>query len=178
MNFSYSDVYGEKRNIGITLTGTVHSQPGAGSTTLQSFERKNDPGQVFNYSMGRRVENATRSRVASGLKVDYRWSPRTTVSVSLSYNYYFENPDTRLSTLATVGVPTAATPNVLATVDAAGRRTAGGPNRSGARRGPRGRGLARGRWRIPGRRFARGWRRCGPRSRLRPPARSPPRRHP
>ena len=126
MNFSYSDVYGDKRNLGITLTGTVHSQPGAGSTTLQSFERRNDPGQAFNFSMGRRVENATRSRVASGLKVDYRWSPRTTVSVSLSYNYYFENPDTRLSTLATVGVPTAATPNVLATVDAAGRRTGGG----------------------------------------------------
>jgi len=126
LNFSYSDVYGEKRNIGITLTGTVHSQPGAGSTTLQSFERRNDPGSAYNFSMGRRVENATRSRVASGLKVDYRWSPRTTVSVSLSYNYYFENPDTRLSTLSTVGVPTAATPSVLATVDAAGRRTGGG----------------------------------------------------
>ncbi|MSU50820.1 MAG: TonB-dependent receptor [Opitutus sp.] len=126
MNFSYSDVIGEKRNLGITLTGTVHSQPGAGSTTLQTYERKNDPGPVYDFSMGRRVENATRSRVASGLKLDYRWSPQTTVSLNTSYNYYFENPDTRLSTLATVGVATAATPQVLATVDASGRRTGGG----------------------------------------------------
>lgn len=126
MNFSYSDVIGEKRNLGITLTGTIHSQPGAGSTTLQNFERKPEPGPVYNFSMGRRVENATRSRVASGLKLDYRWSPRTTVSLNLSYNYYYENPDTRLSTLSTVGVATAATPQVLATVDASGRRTGGG----------------------------------------------------
>jgi iron complex outermembrane receptor protein len=126
MNFSYTDVVGEKRNIGITLTGTVHSQPGAGSTTIQSFERKAAPGPVYNFSMGRRVENATRSRVASGLKLDYRWSQQTTLSLSLSYNYYYENPDTRLSTLATVGVATAATPQVLATVDASGRRTGGG----------------------------------------------------
>jgi iron complex outermembrane receptor protein len=126
MNFSYTDVVGEKRNIGITLTGTVHSQPGAGSTTIQSFERRATPGPVYNFSMGRRVENATRSRVASGLKLDYRWSQHTTLSLSLSYNYYYENPDTRLSTLATVGVATAATPQVLATVDASGRRTGGG----------------------------------------------------
>ena len=126
MSFSYSDVLGEKKNIGITLTGTVHSQPGAGSTTIQSFERKNEAGPVYDFSMGRRVENATRSRVASGLKVDYRWSPQTTISVNTSYNYYFENPDTRLSTLATVGVATAATPQVLATVDASGRRLSGG----------------------------------------------------
>ncbi len=126
MNFSYSDVLGEKRNLGITLTGTVHSQPGAGSTTIQSYERKNEPGPVYDFSMGRRVENATRSRVASGLKVDYRWSAQTTISLSTSYNYYFENPDTRLSTLATVGVATAATPQVLATVDASGRRLSGG----------------------------------------------------
>ncbi|MBL9213054.1 MAG: TonB-dependent receptor plug domain-containing protein, partial [Opitutaceae bacterium] len=126
MNFSYTDVVGEKRNIGITLTGTVHSQPGAGSTTIQSFERKATPGPVYNFSMGRRVENATRSRVASGLKLDYRWSQQSTLSLSLSYNYYFENPDTRLSTLSTVGVATAATPQVLATVDASGRRTGGG----------------------------------------------------
>ncbi|MFM9953636.1 MAG: TonB-dependent receptor [Opitutaceae bacterium] len=126
MSFSYSDVLGVQKNLGITLTGTVHSQPGAGSTTIQGFERRNDPGAVYDFSMGRRVENATRSRVASGLKVDYRWSLRTTISVNTSYNYYFENPDTRLSTLATVGVATAATPQVLATVDAGGRRTGGG----------------------------------------------------
>jgi TonB-dependent receptor len=126
MNFSFSDVFGEKRNLGITLTGTLHSQPGAGSTSILQHERKNEPGPVFTYSAQRRVENATRSRVATGLKLDYRWSPQTTVSVNLAFNYYHENPDTRLSNLSTVGVPTAATPQVLATVDANGNRTGGG----------------------------------------------------
>ena len=47
MNFSYSDVYGEKRNIGITLTGTVHSQPGAGSTTLAKFNNVFDANAMI-----------------------------------------------------------------------------------------------------------------------------------
>jgi iron complex outermembrane receptor protein len=126
MNFSYSDLFGEKRNLGITLTGTLHSQPGAGSTSILQHERKNEPGPVYTWSAQRRVENATRSRVATGLKVDYRWSPQTTISVNLAFNYFHENPDTRLSNLSTVGVPTAATPQVLATVDANGNRTGGG----------------------------------------------------
>ena len=126
MNFSYSDVFGEKKNLGITLTGTLHSQPGAGSTSILQHERRNEPGPVYTYSAQRRVENATRSRVASGLKIDYRWSQQTTVAVNLSFNYFHENPDTRLSNLSTVGIPTAATPQVLATVDASGNRTGGG----------------------------------------------------
>jgi TonB-dependent receptor len=126
MNFSYSDIFGEKKNFGVTLTGTLHSQPGAGSTSILQHERKNEPGPVFTYSAQRRVENATRSRVATGLKLDYRWSPQTTIAVNLSFNYFHENPDTRLSNLSTVGIPTAATPQVLATVDAAGNRTGGG----------------------------------------------------
>ncbi len=126
MNFSYSDVLGEKKNFGVTLTATVHSQPGAGSTSILQHERRNEPGPVYTYSAQRRVENATRSRVASGLKLDYRWSPQTTVAVNLSFNYFHENPDTRLSNLSTVGVATAATPQVLATVDANGNRTGGG----------------------------------------------------
>jgi TonB-dependent receptor len=118
MNFSYSDVLGEKRNIGITLTGTLHSQPGAGATSILSFERKNEPGPVYAYSAQRRVENATRSRIATGAKLDYKWSERTTVSVNTVYNFFHENVDTRLSNLTTA--------QTIATVDASGNRTGGG----------------------------------------------------
>lgn len=135
LNFSYSDVLGEKRDIGITLTGTFHSQPVGGTFITHAFERKNEPGPVFDYAVNRQdVAGATRARVATGLKVDYRWSAQTTVSVNSFYNYYHENNDTRQNLLQTVGVATAATPQVLATVDAAGNRTGGGyinPNYAG-----------------------------------------------
>ncbi|MBI4621959.1 MAG: carboxypeptidase-like regulatory domain-containing protein, partial [Verrucomicrobia bacterium] len=118
MNFMYSDVIGEKKNIGITLTGTLHSQPGAGATSILSFERKNEPGPVYAFSAQRRVENATRSRIATGVKVDYKWSERTTVAFNTVYNFFHENADTRLSNLTTA--------QTIATVDASGNRTGGG----------------------------------------------------
>ena len=126
MNFVYSDVIGARRNIGIVLTGTVHSLPGSGSTTLFAFERRNDPGPVFAYSANRRVEGSTQSRLGADLKIDYKWSAKTMISLKTSYNFNHANVDTRGSTLATVGVATAATPQLLAVVDGNGNRTSGG----------------------------------------------------
>lgn len=73
MNFSYSDVLGEKRNLGIRLTGTVHSQPAGGALIVSSYERRNDPGPAFANSISRYIVNgATRSRIATGAKVVYK----------------------------------------------------------------------------------------------------------
>lgn len=127
VNFSYSDVFGAKKNLGVTLTGTFHSQPVGGAFITHAFEQRAAPGPVFDYRVSRNdVAGATRARVATGLKLDYRWSERTTVSFNSLYNYYHENNDTRQHVLQTVGVASAATPQVLATVDAAGNRTGGG----------------------------------------------------
>ncbi|MBI4621813.1 MAG: TonB-dependent receptor [Verrucomicrobia bacterium] len=126
MNFLYSDVIGEKRNIGITLTGTYHSQPPVNAISNKSHERKNEPGPVYTYSLGRTLGGATRSRLATGVKIDYRWSDQTVVSLNTSYNFFHENNYSPQQTFATVGVPTAATPQVLATVDANGNRISGG----------------------------------------------------
>ena len=126
-NFMFQDVFGEKRNIGITLTGTLHSAPVGGLLVSKAFERKNEPGPVFNWSNQRLMVNgATRSRMASGAKIDYRWSDTTIVTVNTSANFFHENNDNLTTTLATIGVATAAVPNPLATVDAAGNRTGGG----------------------------------------------------
>ncbi len=126
-NFTYQDVVGEKRNIGITLTGTLHSAPVGGALIGKAFERKATAGPVYNWSNQRLMVNgATRSRMASGLKLDYRWSDTTTVTLNTSANFFHENNDNLTTTLATIGVPTAAVPNTLATVDAAGNRTGGG----------------------------------------------------
>jgi iron complex outermembrane receptor protein len=126
-NFTYQDVIGEKRNFGITLTGTFHSAPVGGGLITKAFERKADPGPVYNYSTQRLMVNgATRSRMATGVKLDYRWSDRTTATLNTSANFFHENNDNLTTTLATIGVATAAVPNPLATVDAAGNRTGGG----------------------------------------------------
>jgi TonB-dependent receptor len=126
MNLMYSDVIGPKRNIGITLTGTYHSQPPVNLIVNKNHERLNAPGPVYTFSLGRTLGGATRSRLASGIKIDYRWSERTIISLNTSYNFYHENNYSPVQTFATVGVATAATPQVLATVDAAGNRISGG----------------------------------------------------
>jgi TonB-dependent receptor len=126
MNLLYSDVIGAKRNIGITLTGTYHSQPPVNMIVNTNRERKNEPGPTYTYSIGRTMGGATRTRLASGVKVDYRWSDHTIVSFNTSYNFFHENNYSPQQTFATVGVPTAATPQTMATVDAAGNRTGGG----------------------------------------------------
>ncbi|MBI4622607.1 MAG: TonB-dependent receptor [Verrucomicrobia bacterium] len=126
-NLTYQDIVGEKRNIGITLTGTFHSAPVGGALIGSAYERRATPGPVYNWSTQRLMVNgATRSRMASGLKLDYRFSDQTIVSLNMSANFFHENNDNLTTTLATVGVASAAVPNPLATVDANGNRTGGG----------------------------------------------------
>ena len=126
-NFTYQDIVGAKRNIGITLTGTFHSAPVGGALISNSYERNANPVPAYIWSTQRLMVNgATRSRMASGMKIDYRWSDTTTVAVNTSANFFHENNDNLTTTLATIGVATAAVPNTLATVDAAGNRTGGG----------------------------------------------------
>ena len=126
-NFLYQDILGEKRNLGITLTGLLHSGQAGQAWNSNQFERKNEPGPVYNYSTAPAYIYGTgRTRMAGGLKLDYRWSDRTTVSFNASYNFFHETNNSRQLALSNIGVATAAVPNVLATVDAAGNRTGGG----------------------------------------------------
>ncbi|WP_414662583.1 TonB-dependent receptor [Horticoccus sp. 23ND18S-11] len=127
VNLNYSDVLGEKRNFGMTLTATVHSQPAGGALINSTYERRNDPGPAFANSISRYIVNgATRSRIATGAKFVYKWSENTTVSLNNVYNYFHENNDTRFHVLNSAVVTGAGLPNLIAEVDAAGRRTGGG----------------------------------------------------
>ncbi|MFM9029879.1 MAG: TonB-dependent receptor plug domain-containing protein, partial [Opitutaceae bacterium] len=127
MNFNYSDVFGEKRNWGVSLTGTVHSQPAGGALIASSYERRNEPGPAFANSISRYIVNgATRSRIATGAKIMYKWSEETTISLNNVINFFHENNDTRFHTLNSAVGTGANLPSLLATVDAAGRRTGGG----------------------------------------------------
>jgi TonB-dependent receptor len=127
MNFNYSDVFGPKRNWGISLTGTVHSQPAGGALILSNYERRNEPGPAFTASHTRYIVNgATRSRIATGAKIMYKWSENTTISVNNVFNFFHENNDTRFHQLNSAVATSATLPSLLATVDASGNRTGGG----------------------------------------------------
>ncbi|PHX71467.1 MAG: hypothetical protein CK548_06650 [Opitutia bacterium] len=127
INFNYSDVIGEKRNIGIALTATVHSQPAGGALINSTYERRNDEGPAFANSISRYIVNgATRSRVATGAKFIYKYSENTQISLNNIINFFHENNDTRWHALNSQVTTTAAIPNLIATVDSAGKRTGGG----------------------------------------------------
>ena len=127
VNFNYSDVVGAKRNIGISLTGTVHSQPAGGALIASTYERRNDSGPAFANSISRYIVNGiTRSRIATGAKVVYKWSDQTAISINTVYNFFHENNDTRWHVLNSAITTTAALPDLIATVNAAGNRNGGG----------------------------------------------------
>ena len=119
INFSYSDVFGAEKKIGITVNGTVHSLPWGGGQSGLAFERRATPGPVYTWQTRRIVVGPTRSRAATGVKLDYRWSDRTTVSFNTAYNYFHENGDTRTNNLEY-------TARAIAILDANGNRTGGG----------------------------------------------------
>ncbi len=127
LNFNYSDLIGEKRNIGMVLTATVHSQPAGGGLIATTYERRNDEGPAFTNSISRYIVNgSTRSRIATGAKFVYKYSENTQFSVNNVFNFFHENNDTRYHTLNSPVVTTAAMPSLVATVDGAGNRTGGG----------------------------------------------------
>ena len=127
LNINYSDLLGEKRNLGMALTATVHSQPAGGALINSTYERRNDPGPAFANSISRYIINGiTRSRIATGAKFVYKLSESTQLSLNNSFSFFHENNDTRFHTLNSQVTTTAAIPNLIATVDSAGNRTDGG----------------------------------------------------
>jgi hypothetical protein len=120
INLSYSDVFGEKRNLGIILTTSFNETPGpARVSSTMLFQPLTDPGPAYVYDLKTpSVSGTPQTRIGSSLRVDYRWSENTTVSFRTSINFYHENVDARTHTLHTS--------STLATVDANGNRTGGG----------------------------------------------------
>ncbi len=124
---SYSEVLGEKKNIGIYLTGSYISKPGGEMLTNLSFQ--NSPviakGQapyahpyMYSYVGPQEGGTAPQIRVATGLKVDYKYSEQTTFAFNASYNFFHEENDAHTFTLTTA--------QSLATFDASGNRTGTG----------------------------------------------------
>jgi iron complex outermembrane recepter protein len=106
LNFSYADRLGADKRIGISLTGTYHSQPGGDTASLANYQGVlTEPYYVQNITVPRPA-GAPRTRLATGAKIEYKLSDRTTLSFNTAYNWFHETNDTRamlLGTTAAVG---------------------------------------------------------------------------
>ncbi|MEO6245439.1 MAG: TonB-dependent receptor [Opitutaceae bacterium] len=102
INLAYSKVLGEKRNIGVLLTFTMHSQPqGLDTAALLSFENALKDNRYIYSVQVPRPAGAPRSRLALGAKVDYKWSASTVLTLNTLCNFFHENNDTRIFTQLT-----------------------------------------------------------------------------
>jgi iron complex outermembrane recepter protein len=106
LNFSYADRIGPDKRIGITLTGTYHSQPGGDTAALANYQPVlTEPYFVTNVTVPRPA-GAPRTRLATGAKIEYKLSDRTTISFNTAYNWFHETNDTRAMLLGTSAVAT------------------------------------------------------------------------
>jgi iron complex outermembrane receptor protein len=101
LNFSYADRIGAAKRIGISLTGTYHSQPGGDTAALATYQSVlTEPYYVQNITVPRPA-GAPRTRLATGAKIEYKFSDRTTLSFNTAYNWFHETNDTRAMQLGT-----------------------------------------------------------------------------
>jgi TonB-dependent receptor len=90
LNFTYSDVIGAKRNIGILFTGTWHVDPSSDlRTTIRDQLTLTAPRYVYSV-VGPEVLGNPRTRLSSGFKVDYKLSDETVITVNTVYNWFQE----------------------------------------------------------------------------------------
>lgn len=101
LNFNYQDRLGAEKRIGIVLTGTYHSQPGGDTASLLNYQAALvEPYYVQNVNVPRPA-GAPRTRLATGAKIDYKLSDRTTLTLNTAYNWFHETNDTRAMLLGT-----------------------------------------------------------------------------
>jgi iron complex outermembrane recepter protein len=101
LNFSYADRLGAEKRLGISLTGTYHSQPGGDTASLLNYQSVlTEPYYVQNINVPRPA-GAPRTRLATGAKIEYKLSDRTTLSFNSAYNWFHETNDTRAMLLGT-----------------------------------------------------------------------------
>lgn len=101
VNFSYQDLLGADRRIGVSLTATYHSQPGGDTAALAAYQQTlTEPYYVTSVTIPRPA-GAPRTRLATGAKLQYKLSENTVLSLNSSYNWFHESNDTRAMAIGT-----------------------------------------------------------------------------
>lgn len=118
LNFSYSDVYGKNRNIGLILTASAYGQPGGDTATFVDRQaRTEDPVYISRLRVPR-PSVADIIRTAYSAKLDYKLSDHTTLSLAGSYTWYYQYTDLRTHDLVPL--------QTIASLDANGNRVGTG----------------------------------------------------
>ncbi|MES2693701.1 MAG: TonB-dependent receptor [Verrucomicrobiota bacterium] len=94
----YSDVIGPKRNLGVYFSFGYSDNYVPQDVTQMDFERAYaTPAYLWRF----RLEDAVhkRNRTGAGLKLDYRWSPTTTLFTSFMFNHYTDVVDQKRLTI-------------------------------------------------------------------------------
>ncbi|MES2696919.1 MAG: carboxypeptidase regulatory-like domain-containing protein, partial [Verrucomicrobiota bacterium] len=106
LNFSYQDVVGADRRIGVSFNATYHSQPGGDTAALQAYQQTlTEPYYVTSVTIPRPA-GAPRTRLATGAKIQYKLSENTVLSLNSTYNWFHESNDTRAMAIGTSAVAT------------------------------------------------------------------------
>lgn len=122
LNFTYSDIIGAKRNIGLLLTGTWHVQATADIRSDLAHQPVLER-PAYTYSAAALLIGSPRSRFSLGAKVDYKLSENTVFTLNSSYSWMHDSQVTQQHTLSTS--------QAIATFDANGNRTGTGTIRPG-----------------------------------------------
>ncbi|MSU51625.1 MAG: TonB-dependent receptor [Opitutus sp.] len=123
LNFTYSNVVGEKKNLGILLTGTWHVQATADLRSALSHQQSlARPAYVYSVTTPE-IIGSPRGRLALGAKLDYKLNANSVITLNTFYNWMHDSQFTQQRQLSTS--------QTLATFDANGNRTGTGTIRPG-----------------------------------------------
>lgn len=101
LNFSYADRLGAEKRIGVSVNFTYHSQPGGDTAALATYQSVlTEPYYTQNITVPRPA-GAPRTRLATGVKLEYKLSETTVLSFNTAYNWFHETNDTRAMVLGT-----------------------------------------------------------------------------
>jgi iron complex outermembrane recepter protein len=101
LHFTYADRFGKKQNLGIMVNAIYHAQPGGDTASVLGFQATlADPYYATSVSIPRPAGSPT-VRTSAGIKLDYKLSEHTTLSLNTNYNWYHANNDTRGMQLST-----------------------------------------------------------------------------
>ena len=96
IGFTYSDVLGKNKNVGVSLSFSRNTQFGGSEDALFNYQSTmNSPAYIRNVSERVTAAAGPHTRRNMNLKLEYKLSDRTAITLTGVHNLYHENPETR-----------------------------------------------------------------------------------
>jgi len=96
VGFTYSDVLGKYKNLGVSFSFSRNTQFGGSEDSIFNYQSTlNRPAYIRNVSERVTAAAGPHTRRNMNLKLEYKLSDRTVISLTGVHNLYHENPETR-----------------------------------------------------------------------------------